>query len=79
MSVIGLLVRLFGIGGGQMGSEMEWSAHPLAQDSIMFLLKAFLDPSSNTGPSHTPSSLAPTLALFLFMLRTTTCLMKYIR
>ena len=37
------------------------------------LLKAFHDPSYNTGPSHVPSLSGPGLALFLFMLLTTAC------
>lgn len=64
-----LCIRFPGIGGdrrglGWKGFEMEclgnvWSSFvcsPSAQNSITSLLKAFLDPSSNKGPSTHPPS-----------------------
>ena len=87
-----LFVQFSDLGVGREGSQMKGfemcgqgedlllfcAALPSAQDSMKSLLKAILDPSLTQDPHTYPHSLAPGLALFLFMLLTTACIVKCI-
>lgn len=92
VSVICLFVQFSDLGVGLEGSQMEGfemcgqeedlllfcAALPSAQDSVRSLLKAILDPSLTQDPHTYPHFLDPGLALFLFMLLTTACIVKRI-